>query len=172
MAVGLQDLFGMEHSLHSVVVVPGNHYGEHDNYSLSESHVIPAMIRKFHAARVGVQAKLVFWGTGRPLRDFVYVGDVAALFPYFLFEYKGDSPINLSSGTSISIRELAETIASLVGFKGAIEWDASYPDGQMVKIFSVEKLGALGKSCPTSLKEGLRKTIAWYEANYPERIRL
>jgi GDP-L-fucose synthase len=172
MALVLHDAYSRQHSLDSVVVVPGNLYGEHDNFNLAESHVLPAMIRKFHAAKLDRQAKLVFWGTGRPLRDFVYVGDVTSLFPYFLFEYNRDSPINLSSGTSISIRELAETIASIVGYQGTMEWDTTYPDGQMVKIFSVEKLGSFGKSCPTSLKEGLRKTIAWYEANYPDGIRL
>ncbi|MBP2674772.1 MAG: GDP-L-fucose synthase [Deltaproteobacteria bacterium] len=172
MSLVLSEVYRKQDGLESVVVIPGNLYGEHDNYSLADSHVIPAMIRKIHAAKTRGERKLAFWGTGAPRRDFVYVGDVAALIPYFLFDYRGDGPVNLSSGTSISIRDLAGKIASIFGYGGEIEWDASYPDGQMVKIFSVERLRNLGKSCPTPIDEGLRKTVAWYEENYPGGIRL
>lgn len=172
MSLVLSFAYEKQYGLKSTVVIPGNLYGEYDNYNLEESHVIPAMIRKFHTAMREKTPKLTFWGTGKPQRDFVYVKDVAALFPFFLFDYDGPSPVNISSGTSISIRELAETIARHVGYEGSIEWDSSYPDGQMVKIFSVERLNALGKSCPTSLDEGLEQTMAWYTANYPDGIRL
>lgn len=172
MSLVLSEAYRKQSGLESVVVIPGNLYGECDNFSLTDSHVIPAMIRKIHAAKTGGEAKVTFWGTGAPRRDFVYAGDVAALIPYFLFDYHGEGPVNLSSGTSISIRDLAGKIASIVGFEGEIAWDASYPDGQMVKIFSVERLRNLGKSCPTSIDEGLRKTIAWYGENYPGGVRL
>lgn len=155
-----------QYNFDSVVLVPGNLYGEYDNFSLTESHVIPAMIRKFYEAKKNGTGKLSFWGTGNPQRDFVYAHDVASLFPYFLLEYDGESPINLSSGTSITMKELAALIAKKVGFKGEIEWDTSQPDGQMVKIFSVERLKSLGKSCETSLEVGLEKTIAWFDDNY------
>lgn len=172
MSLVLSEVHRKQDGLDSVVVIPGNLYGEHDNYRLADSHVIPAMIRKIHAAKTGGEGKPTFWGTGAALRDFVYAGDVAALFPYFLFEYRGDVPVNLSSGTSISIRDLAGKIASIIGYGGGIAWDASYPDGQMVKIFSVERLRNLGKACPTPIDEGLQRTVAWYEENYPAGIRL
>jgi GDP-L-fucose synthase len=155
-----------QYDFNSVVVIPGNLYGEYDNFSLTESHVIPAMIRKFYEAKRNGTSKLTFWGTGKPQRDFVYAHDVASLFPYFLLEYGGESPINISSGTSITMKELAATIGEKVGFKGQIEWDANQPDGQMVKIFSVERLKSLGKSCDTPLEVGLEKAITWFDTNY------
>ncbi len=162
-----------QYGFNSVVVVPGNLYGEYDNYSLTESHVIPAMIRKFYEAKRSGTNKLSFWGTGKPQRDFVYAHDVASLFPFFLLEYDGDSPINISSGTTISMKELAAVIARKVGYTGEIDWDTTQPDGQMVRIFSVERLKSLGKSCETPLEVGLEKTIAWFDANYDKgRIRL
>lgn len=162
-----------QYGFKSVVVVPGNLYGEYDNFSLTESHVIPAMIRKFYEAKRNGTPRLSFWGTGAPQRDFVYVGDVAALFPYFLFEHNGESPTNLSSGTSITMKELAGKISEMIGYDGEIEWDSSQPDGQMVKIFSVERLRSLGKSCDTPLDQGLRKTIDWFCSNYEkDAIRL
>lgn len=172
MALVLSSAYQRQHGLDSVVVVPGNLYGEYDNYNLDESHVIPAMVRKFYEAKKRGDASIIFWGTGAPTRDFVYARDVADLFPYFLLEYNGDSPVNISSGTSISIKELVERTASAVGFAGQIKWDTSFPDGQMVKIFSVEKLHSLGKSCPTPLEDGLRRTIEWFQACYPDGIRL
>lgn len=168
----LQESYLRQYGFKSVVIVPGNMYGEYDNYSLQESHVVPAMIRKFHSAKLSGEKSLTFWGTGSPLRDFVYAQDVADLFPFFLFEYEGSGPVNVSSGTSVSIKELASAIAALVGFDGDIVWDSSYPDGQMVKIFSVDKLQSLGKRCATSLVDGLKNTIGWYTGSYPEGIRL
>lgn len=109
------------------------------------------------------------------MRDFVYAGDVAALIPWFIENYHETGPINLSSGTTTSIRELAETIKEMVGYQGEIEWDTTKPDGQMVKIFDVSKMKALGLDCPTPLSEGLRATARWLEKNYDshgEGIRL
>jgi len=96
----------------------------------------------------------------------VYAGDVAALFPYFLEEYDSTEPVNISSGTTTSIRELTETIRELTGFAGEIAWDASKPDGQLEKIFDVARMKGLGLSCPTSLRDGLKKTIDWFARNY------
>jgi len=155
-----------QYDFKSVVVIPGNLYGEYDNFSLTESHVIPAMIRKFYEAKKNGTPKLSFWGTGKPQRDFVYAHDVASLFPYFLLEHEGESPVNISSGTSITMKELAALISEKVGFKGEIDWDINQPDGQMIKIFSVERLKSFGKSCDTPLGAGLEKTIAWFDSNY------
>jgi len=109
------------------------------------------------------------WGTGEPVRDFVYAGDVAACFPYFIENHDSSEPVNISSGTTTSIRELAEIIKELVGFEGQIVWDTSKPNGQMVKIFDVTRLKGLGLSCNTPLREGLYKTITWFAKNYGSR---
>lgn len=164
-----------QYGMDSVVLIPGNMYGPFDNFRSEESHVVPGMLRRYYEAKRNGVDKVVMWGTGTPTRDFVYAGDVAALIPWFIENYNETGPINLSSGTTTSIRELAETIKKMVGYQGEIEWDTSKPDGQMVKIFDVKKMQALGLSCPTTLAEGLRKTAQWLEKNYDshgEGIRL
>lgn len=158
-----------QHGLSSVVLVPGNMYGEYDNYREAESHVIPAMIRRFLEAKRGHRGEVVMWGTGAPVRDFVYARDVAATFPFFIEKYDSSEPVNISSGTRTSIRELADTIADLVGYGGDIVWDVKKPDGQMVKLFDVSRMRSLGLTCPTVLRDGLTRTIAWFERNYDSR---
>lgn len=158
-----------QYGLNTAVFIPGNMYGEYDNFRNGESHVVPAFIRRYFEQKLSGATEIVMWGTGRPERDFVYAGDVARLFPYFIEEYDSTEPVNVSTGVSISIRELAERIKDLTGFTGRIRWDADKPDGQMVKIFDVTRLKSLGLQCPTSLDEGLRKTIAWFSANYADR---
>ena len=155
-----------ERGLHSVVIIPGNMYGEYDNFREKESHVVPALVRRYYEAKLAGKPSVMAWGTGRATRDFVYAGDVAALFPYFLEEYDSTEPVNLSSGSTTSIRELTETIRELTGFTGEIAWDASKPDGQLEKIFDVKRMQSLGLACPTPLREGLRKTIDWFGKNY------
>ncbi|HWR58752.1 MAG TPA: NAD-dependent epimerase/dehydratase family protein [Thermodesulfovibrionales bacterium] len=158
-----------QYGLSSSIIIPGNMYGEYDNFRQKESHVIPAMIRRYHEAKLANIKEVCMWGSGSPVRDFVYAGDVAALIPYFIEEYNSDDPVNISSGVSTSIKELSETIKELVDFNGEIRWDTSKPDGQLVKIFSVKKLRDLGLSCPTALKDGLKRTIRWFETNYIEK---
>lgn len=158
--------YRQQHGLDSVIIVPGNMYGEHDNFSLSDSHVIPATIRRFwEAERDGLES-VSMWGSGRPQRDFVYAGDVARAIPFFIDSYDSEQYVNISTGTATSIRELAETVKELVGYEGRIEWDDSKPDGQAVKIFDTSRMRAAGLSCPTTLREGLRRTVEWFGANY------
>jgi GDP-L-fucose synthase len=109
------------------------------------------------------------WGTGTPVRDFVYAGDVARCIPYFIEHYDSSEPVNLSTSTTTPIRELAETIKDVVGYPGEIVWDTTKPDGQMVKIFDNARMKGLGLSCPTPLRDGLRRTAAWLAANYDTR---
>jgi len=154
--------YRQQHGFNSVVLVPGNVYGEGDNFNLTQAHVIPALLRKYLEAQERGQPEIVAFGTGRPTRDFVYAGDVAATIPWFLQNYDRSEPINISSGTRITIKELAETIKTVTGYQGRIVWDATQPDGQMDKIYDVARLHALGLTCPTSLREGLQKTIAWF----------
>ncbi len=158
-----------QHGLNSVVVIPGNMYGEYDNFRAEESHVVPAMVRRYFEAMRANSPEVTMWGSGKPVRDFVYAGDVAAALPHFIEHYDSSDPVNLSSGTSTSILHLAELIKRLTGYQGDIRWDTDKPDGQMVKVFSIDRMTSLGLSCPTPLEEGLRKTIAWFSRNYDTR---
>lgn len=158
-----------QHGLNSVVLIPGNLYGPFDNYRNEESHVIPAFVRRFYEAKLSGVPFVTQWGSGKPERDFCYAGDVANVIPYFLENYDSSEPINISSGTTTPIRHLSETIAKLSGYQGEIRWDDSKPDGQMIKIFGVERMKQLQLSCPTSLEDGLKQTIDWFIANYERR---
>ncbi|MDA8231413.1 MAG: NAD-dependent epimerase/dehydratase family protein [Magnetospirillum sp.] len=158
-----------QHGMRTSVIIPGNMYGEFDNFHPLDSHVVPAMIRRYYEAGLTAQRTIEMWGTGAPQRDFVYAADVAATIPYFIESYDDDLPVNISTGTTTPIRTLAETIARLVGFAGEIVWDTAKPDGQMVKIFDTTRLSGLGLACSTPLEEGLRRTIAWFAANYAGR---
>jgi GDP-L-fucose synthase len=161
----LSTSYRKQHGFNSIVLVPGNMYGEHDNFNLEAAHVVPAMIRKFIEAREKCLPRVSFFGTGGPTRDFVYAGDVAAVVPRFIADYDSSDPVNISTQTETSIRELAATISELTGYGGEIFWDTSHPDGQMVKIYDAARLRSLGMGCPTPLVEGLKRTIAWFEAN-------
>jgi GDP-L-fucose synthase len=158
-----------QYGLNSVVIVPGNMYGEYDNFRNEESHVVPAMVRRYFEAKRAGLPQVAMWGSGRPVRDFVYAGDVARCIPYFIEDYNSSEPVNLSSGTTTPIRELAETIKEVVGYPGEIVWDTTKPDGQMVKIFDVTRMKSLSLSCPTPLVDGLRKTADWLARNYDAR---
>ena len=160
------EAYRQERGLSSAVIVPGNMYGEFDNFRLKESHVVPALVRRYYEAKLSGVDVIEAWGSGKPTRDFVYAGDVAALLPFFLEEYDSTEPVNLSSGTSTSIRELVDTVRELTGFTGRIEWNVSKPDGQMIKIFDVTRMKGLGLECTTPLRLGLEKTIRWFDANY------
>jgi GDP-L-fucose synthase len=162
-----------QHGFNSVVLIPGNVYGEWDNFNLEQAHVIPALIRKYVEAEEAGQRTMSAFGSGRPTRDFVYAGDVAATIPWFLARYDSSEPVNISSGRRISIRELAETVKRVTGFTGEIVWDTSKPDGQMDKIFDVTRLHEIGLACQTPLEDGLRRTTDWFrEARAAGRVRL
>jgi len=169
MGLVASEAYRQQRGLSSVVLIPGNMYGEYDNFREKESHVVPALVRRYYEAKLAGAPSVTAWGAGRATRDFVYAGDVAALFPFFLEEYDSSEPVNLSSGSTTSIRELTETIRELTGFPGEIAWDPAKPDGQLEKIFDVTRMKQLGLSCPTSLRDGLQRTIRWFEANYATR---
>lgn len=175
MGIVTSQSYRQQYGLNSVVLIPGNMYGEYDNFRESESHVVPAMVRRYYETKLRGDKEIVMWGDGAPVRDFVYAGDVAKTIPWFIENYDSSEPVNVSSGTETSIRELAETIKNKMGWDGEIKWDATKPNGQMVKIFDVTRLNGLGLGCNTSLAEGLDKTIKWLERNYTaktDRIRL
>jgi GDP-L-fucose synthase len=159
-------VYRAQSNLRSSIVIPGNMYGEYDNYKFSESHVIPATIRRIYEAKKDGLKEIVMWGTGEPVRDFVYAGDVAKCFPYFIDHYDSTEPVNISSGTSTTMRGLVELVCDIMGYNGNVVWDTTKPNGQMVKIFDVSRLNSLGLSCKTSLKDGLSQTIKWFSAQY------
>ncbi len=161
--------YRQQYGLNATVLIPGNLYGEFDNFRNSESHVVPAMVRRYFEAMRAGAPEVQMWGTGAPTRDFTYAGDVAQLLPFFIESYDEVGPVNLCTATSTSIRTLAETIARLVDYKGVITWDETKPDGQMIKIFSNDRMKALGLACGTSLEDGLGRTIAWLSKNYDDQ---
>ena len=143
--------------------MPGNLYGPYDNFDLNNSHVIPALIRKFIEAKAAGQPEVVAWGSGRPTRDFVYITDACEIILHAASHYSGGDIINISSGRVVTIRELTETIAEMTGYQGKVIWDTSKPDGQLYKGFDASRLKEmLGCECRTSLRDGLRKTIEWF----------
>ncbi|MBL1210406.1 NAD-dependent epimerase/dehydratase family protein [Geminocystis sp. GBBB08] len=169
MGIVASQSYRTQYDLNSVVLIPGNLYGEYDNFRTNESHVIPALVRRFYEAKLNQLEAVAMWGSGTPKRDFVYAGDVAKVIPYFIDNYNSSEPINISSGTTTPIKELAELVKEITGFKGKLTWDTTKPDGQMVKIFDVSKLNSLGLSCQTNLKEGLEKTFIWLSKNYEQK---
>ncbi len=169
MGIVASEAYRQQFGLNSVVIIPGNMYGEYDNFRVQESHVIPGLVRRFYEAAAAGAPEVLCWGTGCPTRDFVYAGDVARCLPFFIEEYESSEPVNISSGTTTSIRELAETVRELLPYPGRLCWDASKPDGQKFKIFDVKRLNGLGLSCDTPLREGLQRTVEWFAANYSSR---
>ncbi len=148
-----------------ISVMPTNLYGPNDNYHPTHSHVLPAMIRRFHEAKESGAETIVCWGSGSPLREFLYVDDLADACVYLMNTYSGDETVNLGTGKELSIKELAETVARVVGFEGKICWDTSKPDGTPRKLLDVSKLESLGYHYKTELEEGIRLTYQDFLTN-------
>ena len=138
-----------------ISVMPTNLYGPNDNYHPEHSHVLPALIRRFHEAKKAGAPSVTCWGDGSPLREFLYVDDLANLCVYLMNHYSGDETINAGSGKEISIRELAELVARVVDYRGEILWDTSKPSGTPRKLLDVSKAKALGWNCRVELEEGI-----------------
>lgn len=155
-----------QHRFPIIVTIPGNIYGEYDNFDLDAAHVIPALVRKFVEAVDDGHASLPVWGTGKPTRDFVYAGDVAEGMIRAGETFNEPVLMNLAAGRDHAIREVIELLTDISGFKGRIEWQTDKPEGQSSRLFdmSVAK-ERLGFSANTSLRDGLRKTFDWYRAN-------
>jgi GDP-L-fucose synthase len=166
MGIVAADAYRTQYGIKSVVLVPGNLYGEYDNFRTGESHVVPAMIRRFYEARRDGLSEVYCWGRGIAQRDFVYAGDVGKIIPFFIDYDDAVGPINLSKGDATTIKELSEAVASAVGLEAKLAWDVTKPEGQLIKIFGVERMKALGLSCDTPLEEGLKRTARWFIENY------
>ncbi|MEI7635952.1 MAG: GDP-L-fucose synthase [Syntrophus sp. (in: bacteria)] len=149
-----------------IVGVPANAFGTGDDFSDEDSHVVASLIRKMHEAKVNNRKQVEVWGTGKPLREFIFMDDLADACLFIMDNYDEPKPINLGSGAAFSIRELAESICEVVGFNGSIAYDTSKPDGMPVKSLDNSKIRDLGWSPQFSLREGLTITYDWYRKVY------
>ena len=145
--------------------MPTNLYGPNDNYDLNGSHVMPAMIRKFHDAKKNGAESVELWGTGTPLREFLYVDDMADACVFLLEEYDGEQHVNIGTGKEISIKELAETVKKVVGYEGELIWNTDMPDGTPRKLTNVDKLHGLGFCHKVELQEGIELAYKWFCEN-------
>ena len=148
-----------------ISLMPTNLYGTQDNFDLQTSHVLPAMLRKFHEAKQNDNVSVTLWGSGTPMREFLYVDDMAEAVVYALENKLPESLYNVGSGKDITIKELAETIQKVVGHTGDIVWDAGKPDGTPRKLMDVSKMKEMGWQYSIELEEGIQKTYAWFLEN-------
>ena len=148
-----------------ISAMPTNLYGINDNFDLETSHVLPALIRKFHEAKVNNAEEVVMWGTGKPLREFMYVDDLADALVHLMLNYSDEIHVNMGTGKDLTIGELAEIVKEVVGFKGKIVNDLNKPDGTPRKLLDVSRLESTGWKYKTELKEGIEKVYKWYLEN-------
>ena len=151
-----------------ISVMPTNLYGPGDNYHPEHSHVVPALIRRFHEAKLAGAENVICWGDGSPLRDFMYVDDLADLCVFLMDNYSGNETVNAGTGREVTIKQLTETVARVVGYKGAIRWDTSRPNGTPRKVMDMSKATAMGWHYKTELEEGLKMA---YEDYLSEKAR-
>ncbi|MBQ9566555.1 MAG: NAD-dependent epimerase/dehydratase family protein, partial [Lachnospiraceae bacterium] len=152
--------------------MPTNLYGPNDNFNLSSSHVLPALIRKFDDAKESGAPNVTLWGTGAPLREFLYVDDMADACVYLLQNYSGEEHVNIGTGKEITIKDLAQMVKETVGYTGDIVWDDSMPDGTPRKLLDVSKLHDIGWKEKVSLREGIRLSYEWYKSRPKEELKL
>lgn len=163
--IKLVQAYRRQYGHHWISAMPTNMYGPGDNFDLESSHVLPALIRKFHDATTIGATNVSLWGTGAPLREFMHVDDLASACLFLLGKYDSDLPINVGTGSEISIQELAHLIQDIVGFQGQIVWDGSKPDGTPRKLLDSTRINSLGWGPKISLEQGLASTYEWYLAN-------
>jgi len=155
--IKLCETYRDQYGANFISAMPTNLYGPGDNYDLETSHVLPALIRKIHMAKVTGAASVPLWGTGSPKREFLHVDDLAQACVHLMHGYDGTEWVNVGTGTDLSIKELAEMICSIVGYEGALNWDTSKPDGTPRKLMNVSKINALGWKAKIGLREGIER---------------
>jgi GDP-L-fucose synthase len=158
--------YNKQYDTNFISVMPTNLYGPNDNFDLETSHVMPALIRKFHEAKINDKDEVVMWGTGKPRREFLHVDDLADAVVYLMNNYDGSEIVNIGVGKDISIQELAELIKEIVGFEGEIVNDTSKPDGTPRKLLDVSRLNKIGWSEDIELKEGIKMTYEWFKNKF------
>jgi GDP-L-fucose synthase len=154
--------YNSQYKTNFISVMPTNLYGPNDNFNLETSHVLPALLRRFHEAKVNNLKKVTVWGSGSPMREFLHVDDLADACVFLMNNYNQSEIVNIGTGTDITIKELAETIKTITGFQGKLEWDKSKPDGTPRKLLNVSRLHKLGWKHNINLKEGIEKTYEWF----------
>lgn len=157
--------YNQQYGTNYISVMPTNLYGPGDNFNLQSSHVLPALIRKFHEAKEEGLPKVIVWGTGKPIREFLFVDDLANACLYLMRNYSGGKIVNIGTGIGITIKNLAEEIATAIGYNGQIEFDESKPDGTPIKVNDVSFLNSLGWKAETGLQKGIQLTYKWYREN-------
>ena len=162
------DAFRTQYGKRWISAMPTNLYGPCDNFDLETSHVLPAFIRRFHEAKVEGKDKVTVWGTGSPRREFLHVDDLADACLMLIDAYDSAETINIGWGDDLPIKELAETVASVIGFEGEIEWDTSKPDGMPRKLLDTSRINALGWQPTITLRDGVASTYDWYINNHQE----
>jgi GDP-L-fucose synthase len=155
--------YNRQYHTNFISVMPTNLYGPNDNFDLNTSHVLPALIRKFHEAKINNKKEVVVWGTGNPKREFLHVEDLADACIFLMNNYNEPEIINIGSGEDISIKELAETTKKIIGFEREIKWDKTKPDGTQRKLLDVNRLHNLGWKYKIKLEEGIKNTYKWYK---------
>jgi GDP-L-fucose synthase len=163
--IKMAQAYHKQYGFSAISLMPTNLYGPGDNFDLESSHVLPALIRKFHEAKINRAPEVVVWGTGEPRREFLHVDDLAEAALYLMLHYELPDIVNVGVGRDITIRELAEMIGSIIGYEGNLVFDAGKPDGTPRKLLDVSRLNALGWQARTPLREGIRQTYEWYLAN-------
>ncbi|MEF2553996.1 GDP-L-fucose synthase [Aurantimonas sp. A2-1-M11] len=160
--IKLAQAYRRQHGCDFIAAQPTNLYGPGDNFDLNSSHVLPALLRKAHEAKVNGSSAMSIWGTGKPLREFMHVDDLADALVFLAVNYSGDGHVNVGSGEEASIQELAETIKAVVGFHGDLEFDATKPDGTPRKLTDTSKLLKMGWRHSIGLRQGLESTYDWF----------
>ncbi len=160
--IKLCQAYRKQYGFNAISLMPTNLYGPGDHFDLMNSHVLPALIRKFHEGKINNTDVVEIWGSGKPFREFLYIDDMAEACCYLMQRYDDESIINIGTGEDISIKALAELIKDIVGYEGDLAFDASKPDGTPKKLIDVTKINKLGWNSQTSLKQGIEKTYAWY----------
>lgn len=158
--------FKRQFSDNFISCMPTNLYGPNDNYDLNNSHVMPALIRKFHEAKVNKLSQVEVWGTGKPLREFLYVNDMADACLFLMENYDGEEHVNIGTGEEVSIKELAEMIKDVVGFEGELVFNTDMPDGTPRKLTDVERLHELGWRHDVELRDGIERAYGWFRENF------
>lgn len=161
--IELLKAYRTEKGFNSIALMPTNLYGPGDNFDLETSHVLPALISKFHSAKLENNPSITCWGTGSPFREFLHVDDLADACVFLMNNYESDEIINVGSGTDISIKELAEKVAKIIGYQGEIKWDTTKPDGTPKKLLNISKLQKLGWKPKISLEDGIKSTYASFK---------
>ncbi len=164
--IKLCETFRDQYGDNFISVMPTNLYGYGDNYDLNKSHVLPAMVRKFHEAKEKKEQEVILWGTGAPMREFLFADDLAEACVYLMHNYNKKELVNIGTGVDLTIKQLAETIKEEVGFTGNIVWDSSKPDGTPRKLMDVSKLHSLGWKHKIELNEGIGLTYQDFKNNY------